>query len=202
MKKVVPLFIIFCFLSDIHLCAQVNSFLEKEKVTREIALQPFSEILIERGGNFYLHYSPTSKVEINGLEAYLTETEFSVSSGILRISPKGNFSGNSKIEVHIYTPLIKGIQQKGGGSIVIKEGFASVNEFKCSIDGGGKIDITTLSVNSLLASIKGGGEISARVDSKLQGKINGGGDIFYQGDPVVESNISGGGAIKQKHFEK
>ncbi|MDQ3395505.1 MAG: DUF2807 domain-containing protein, partial [Bacteroidota bacterium] len=65
--------------------------------------------------------------------------------------------------------IIKEIQQDGGGRIVIKEGFAPVDVFKCGIDGGGNVKMTALRVDSLLASIEGGGEISAQVNKKLHG---------------------------------
>ncbi len=194
----IPQLIIFVCLSVINLNAQYKPFIESEKVVKEIALPPFETVVTEGGGNFYFHYSPNTKVEIKGAGSCVEETEVMVSSGILSISPKGGFSENCRIEIHIFTPIIKEIQHDGGGRIVIKKGFAPVDVFKCSIDGGGNVKMTALRVDSLLASIEGGGEISAQVNKKLHGKIRGGGVILYQGDPAVESNISGGGAIKQK----
>ena len=198
MKKVIPLLIISFCLSAIYCNAQGDPSVESDKVVKEIALSPFETVVAEGGGNFYFHYAPNTKVEIKGAGSCVEKTGVKISSNTLRISRKGGLSENCRIEIHIFTPLIKEIQQNGGGRIVINEGFAPVDVFKCSIDGGGKVKMTALTVDSLLASIDGGGEISAQVNKMIHGKIRGGGVIFYQGDPTVESNISGGGAIKRK----
>lgn len=198
MKKMKTLIIIFISISASILNAQGKPLERSEKLLKEVSLPPFETVEFKGGGDFYFHYSPTSKVEIKGEDPCVEEMEAVVSSGILRISPKGNFSENCRLEIHVFTSSIKEIRQDGGGRIVINEGFAPVDIFKCSIDGGGKIEMTALGINSLLASIEGGGVISAQVSKKLNGKIRGGGLILYHGDPTVESNISGGGAIKRK----
>ena len=198
MKKVIPLLIISFCLSVLYCNAQGNPSVENDKVVKEIALSPFESVVTEGGGNFYFHYAPTTKVELIGTGSCVEETEVKVSSNTLRIHPKGGYSENCRIEIHVYTPVIKEIQQDGGGSIVIKEGFAPMEVFKCSINGGGNVKMTALMVDSLFASIDGGGEISAQVSKIIQGKIRGGGVILYQGNPAVESDISGGGVIKQK----
>jgi hypothetical protein len=198
MKKVLKLIIIFISFSASFLNAQVKPSIGSEKLLKEVSLPPFETVVFKGGGSFYLHYSPTSKVEIKGGGPCVEEMEVVVSSGMLSISPKGSFSKDCKIEFHVFTPSIKEIQQDGGGRIVINEGFAPVDIFKCSIDGGGNIKMAALRVDALLASIEGGGVISAQVSKKLHGKIRGGGLILYHGDPAVESNISGGGAIKRK----
>ena len=198
MKKVIPLLITsFCF-SILHCNAQKNTSVESEKVVKEIALSPFEIVVTEGGGNFYFHYAPNTKVALKGAGSCVEETAVKVSSNTLRIHPKNGFSENCRVEIHIYAPVLKEIQQAGGGNILIKEGFAPVDVFKCSIAGGGTVGLTALKVDSLFASIDGGGEISAQVNKMLVGKIRGGGVISYQGEPVVESDISGGGVIKQK----
>jgi hypothetical protein len=198
MKKVISLLTIYCCLSAIYCNAQGNSSIESDKGVKEITLSPFETVVAKGGGNIYFHYSPNTKVEIKGAGSCVEKFIVEVSSNTLSINPKNGFSENCRSEIHIFTPMVKEIQQDGGGSIKIKEGFASVDVFKCSINGGGNVKMTALRVDSLFASIDEGGEISAQVNKILHGKISGGGVIYYQGDPTVESFISGGGAIKQK----
>ena len=198
MKKVIPLFIISICLSVFCCHAQGNPSEESDTIVKEVSLSPFEMVVIKGGGDFYFHYAPNTKVEIKGAGSCVEKAAVKVSSNTLSISPKGGFSENCRTEIHIFTPIIKEIQQDGGGKIVINEGFAPVEVFRCSIDGGGSVKMVALKVDSLLASIDGGGEISAQVSKRLHGKIRGGGVIFYQGDPAVESAISGGGAIRRK----
>lgn len=203
MKIMIPLIIIYFCFSAIYSNAQDATSQENDKVIKEIALSSFETVDAEGGGDIYVHYSTHPRLEIKGLGSCVENTGVKVSSNTLNITRIGDFLENCRVEIHIFTPILKEIRQDGGGRIVIKEGFAPVDAFKCSIDGGGDIKMTALSVNSLLATIEGGGEISAQVHNKLNGKIRGGGMILYQGDPNVESNISGGGAIKRKwRYEK
>lgn len=180
MKKVMPVLLISFCLSAFYSNAQDNLSTEGDKVVKEITTAPFETIITEGGGNFYFHYSPNPKVEIKGTDSCVETSNVQVLSNVLNISQKEGFSENCRPEIHIYTPVIKEIQQNGGGRIVIKEGFAPVDVFKCSIDGGGELSMEALKVNSLLAS------------------INGGGVIYYQGNPSVESDISGGGVVRRR----
>jgi len=198
MKNMKTLLIFFLCFSITLLNAQVKPLVGREKLVKEIALPSFETIVSNGGGNLFFHYSLKSKIEIKGAGPCVEGMQVSVASGTLNIRPKAGFSENCRAEIHVFTPSIKGIQQNGGGRVVIKEGFAPMDIFNCSMDGGGAIQMIALSVDSLFASIEGGGVISAQVRKHLDGKISGGGVILYQGDPVVESKISGGGVIKRK----
>lgn len=198
MKKLIPFFILSLCCAAVNGNAQDSTLKEGGRLVKEIAIPPFEIVITEGGGDFFFHYAPDPKVALKGKGSCIENTAVEVSSNTLRLRPKGGISGNCRMEIHIYAPYMKEIQQEGGGNILIKEGFAPVDRFKCSIAGGGTMRMTALKVDSLLASIDGGGEISARVNKLIHGKISGGGVIFYQGDPVVESDISGGGAIKRK----
>lgn len=198
MIKVKLLLIVSCFLPAILCVAQVSSSLEKDKVIKEITLPSFETVVVKGGGDLYFHYSPNTKAEIKETGPCVQKISVEVSSGTLSIRPQAGYLDNCRFEIHIFTPIIKEIQQNGGGSIVIEKGFKPLDAFKCKIDGGGNIKMEALKVDYLRASIMGGGEITAQVSKKIDGKIRGGGVIFYQGDPVIVSDISGGGVIKRK----
>jgi len=198
MKKV-RLLLIFAFcISVVYCVAQVVPSQESGNIIKEIALSEFEKVVVKGGGNFYLHYSPDTKVKIKGASTCVENTKVSLSSNTLRISPAGDLSEQCRVEVHIFTSNFKEIQQDGGGEIVINGGFAPVAIFKCRVNGGGRIEMTALKVGSLLASMDGRGEISAQVSTKISARIKGGGVLFYKGEPIIESDISGGGAIKRK----
>ncbi|SMG46873.1 Protein of unknown function [Marivirga sericea] len=197
MKKVLLLIITF-YLSTAYCVAQDSPSLEKDEVVKEIALPSFNTVAVKGGGDYYFHYSSNTKVEIKGADSCVESIGVIVSSKILSLNPLGGFSENCRVEIHIFMPNIREIQQNGGGRIVVNEGFAPVDKFKCTLDGGGILIMTSLKVDSLLAFIEGGGEISARVNKKIHGKIRAGGVISYQGDPLIETDIVGGGTIKRK----
>lgn len=201
MNKTVPFFLLSLFLSPLCGYAQDNTIIKEDKLVKEIAIPPFEAVAMGGGGDFYFHYASDTKVALKGTDPCLENMVVQVSSNTLTIHPKAGFAENCRIEIHVYAPLIKEIQLNGGGAIEIMEGFAPVEAFTCSLDGGGTVKMTALKVDSLFASLEGGGEISARVNKLIQGKIKGGGVVFYQGEPAVESDISGGGVIKRKRDE-
>lgn len=196
MKKLMPLLIISFYLIQISGYAQVT---EKGKtVKEEKSLPAIEKVTIEGGGNIYIHQSASSKIELRGTKSIVQNTEVKVIDQVLEIHLANQATQNSNIDIHIYTPVITEIEQRGGGKLKVEEGYKSVDQFKCTIHGGGTVDLAAIPVNSLSASIEGGGEISARVNKQIVGKINGGGQIFYHGVPKVESDIQGGGVIKRK----
>ena len=199
MKKIMLLLIILLGLSATFSFAQENYVQEEDNVLKkEITIPSFEIVVNEGGGNIYFHYSHTSSIILEGTNTCMKNVSIETLSSTLKISPKGGLSKSCNLDIHIYTPVLKEIQQNGGGTIVVNKGFDTIDVFKCSLDGGGDINISAIKVNSLFATIDGGGEISAQVKSNLNGRIRGGGLIYYQGNPIVEENVSGGGAIRQK----
>jgi hypothetical protein len=178
--------------------AQDNSSRREEVRTQERAITSFEKVVISGGGNIYIHHSLVSKIILKGTRTNVVKTKAEVVSDVLYINLSDKLTESSEFDVHIYTPVIKGIQLNGGGKVQVKEGFTVVDKFGCGINGGGRINLSSLKVNSLYASINGGGDIYTQVNKFLDGEIKGGGLILYQGSPKVESNIVSGGLIKKK----
>ncbi|MFA0960624.1 GIN domain-containing protein [Roseivirga sp. BDSF3-8] len=198
MKKILPLiFALLCIHAGfVRANTPVNTV--HTGPGKEIDLPAFTSLSIKGGGTYYIHYSRSSKIEIKGAGRCLDEVEATVSYRELSIGPAENATGNCPIEVHIYTSALSSIQQKGGGSISIMKGFPPVESFKCSLKGGGDMNLSALRIGSLHAAIKGGGQVMATVEKSLHGEIKGGGRLYYQGDPAVKKEISGGGTIESR----
>lgn len=198
MTKLISFLIIQFCLFSIPGMAQDNSPGGSEAITKqERAIQPFETLIVTGGGNVYLYHASSATLQLKGENSCTDGVEVSVSSKTLHITTNDN-SNNCNLEIHIGTPGFKEIQQNGGGMIEVKEGFAPMDAFTCTLNGGGIVKMTSVNINSLFASIKGGGEVSVQVDELLHGKIRGGGRILCQGNPTIESDISGGGEIKLK----
>lgn len=185
------LFSLFTFSS----LAQDKSFKGKEGGE---SIPPFKSLIVTTGGDIYLHPSPTTTLQLKGEKNCVQNIDASVSSKVLHISSKGNHSDDCRVEIHIGTPSFDEIQLSGGGKLMIEEGFSPIEVLKCSIQGGGNLEMTSTRVDSLIAIVHGGGEITAQVKTLLDGTIKGGGTILYAGNPKVKSDISNGGTIKRK----
>lgn len=175
--------------------AQDNSFQGKEDGK---SIPPFESLIVTTGGDIYVHPSSTTTLQLKGDKDCVEKIDASVSSKVLRISSKDNHSDDCRVEIHIGTPNFDEIQLSGGGTLIVEDGFAPIEVLKCSIKGGGNVEMASLSVGSLFAIVGGGGEITAQVKTLLDGTIKGGGSIFYDGNPIVKSDISNGGTIQRK----
>lgn len=175
--------------------AQDNSFQGKEDGK---SIPPFERLIVTTGGDIYVHPSSTTTLQLKGGKNCVENIDAVVSSKVLRISSKDKYSDECRVEIHIGTPNFDEIQLSGGGTLLIEEGFSPIEVLKCSIKGGGNIEMASLSVGSLFAIVGGGGEITAQVETLLDGTIEGGGTIFYDGNPIVKSDISNGGTIRRK----
>lgn len=175
--------------------AQDNSFQGKEDGK---PIPPFESMIVTTGGDIYVHPSPTTTLQLKGDKHCMEKIDASVSSKVLHISSKDNHSDECRVEIHIGTPNFDEIQLSGGGTLLIEEGFSPIKALKCSIQGGGNLEMRSTQVDSLIANVQGGGEITAQVKTLLDGTIKGGGTIFYDGNPIVKSDISNGGTIRRK----
>lgn len=193
MIKFIPiiLFSLFTFSS----LAQDKSFQGREGGE---SIPPFKSLIVTTGGDIYLHPSPTTTLQLKGEKNCVAKIDATVSSKVLHISSKGKHSDECRVEIHIGTPNFDEIQLSGGGTLIVEDGFAPIEVLKCSIKGGGNLEMTSTRIDSLVAIVHGGGEITAQVKTHLDGTIKGGGTIFYDGDPKVRSDISNGGTIKRK----
>lgn len=191
MSKIYTLFLAI-FLITVVSCSQSNSM---DYETVEVSLNPFEKVHLTGGANIHLIPSDSYAVELKGHGVSHTEVE--VIRDKLHLTNEGR-SGNQKIDIYIYTPVITSIQINGGGTVEIEEGFQAVEKFECVIQGGGKLTLEALEIGSLDISILGGGAVTAHVEDNINASILGGGSIYYLGNPEVKSSVMGGGSIKRK----
>ena len=191
------LLVILLFNSVTLALAQENSFQEPENSVIEeiIDVGSFDKIVMVGGGNVFISQSSDLRLKVVSQDSCLKSVSTTVTSNALKIN--NSSSSNCKTEIYIDMPVLKGIQQDGGGDIKVDEGFDTIDSFCGVLNGGGSINMPTLKVDSFFATINGGGTLLIHAQRHLKADIKGGGLISYQGNPKVESNISGGGSVKR-----
>lgn len=168
------------------------------KTGRQYKVKDFSEIVIDGGGNLYVYHSDAATVSVNAGKSCLDEIDVSVSEKTLHVILPDTKAEGCHFTIYVGVPVLNKLVQRGGGNVVLQEGFERTNAFYCEIEGGGNIDASRLLVKSFFASINGGGTLSLNAEKELHGKIVNGGFMEYAGDPVLQSDVTGGGVIKKK----
>lgn len=197
MKILPSLLLILLFTSLTPSLAQENAFQGNESpiVEQIIDVRDFDKIVMSGGGNLFISQSPDLKLKVVGQDSCLKSVNTIVKSNTLKINNSG--SSNCMTDIYIDMPVLKEIQQDGGGDIKVSEGFDPIDSFHCVLNGGGSVSMATLKVESFYVTINGGGTISIYANKHLETDITGGGDISYHSNPKVVSNIAGGGSVKR-----
>ena len=171
---------------------------QAEIQNKNYELEDFDKIISHGGASLIINYSDRHSFQVNATTDCLKSVEISVSNRTLYIAMKDSKANTCKCTIDIGVPVLYELVQKGGGNVVLKEGFSPMNSFECKIEGGGNIDLSQLSVDSFYASIHGGGKMSLNARKELEGTISGGGLIEYSGNAIVRSYVSGGGTIRKQ----
>lgn len=197
MKNISTLLLVLLLISTFPLLAQENGIQVQEDpvIERIIDVGSFDKIVMVGGGNVFISQSSDLKLKVISQDGCIESVNTTVTSNTLKIN--NSSSSNCKVDIYIDMPVLKEIQQDGGGVIKVSEGFNTIDTFHSVLNGGGLIDMPTLEVDSFIATINGGGTLSIQAKKYLKADIKGGGSILYQGNPKVESNISGGGSVKR-----
>jgi hypothetical protein len=100
-----------------------------------------------------------------------------------------------RLRVEIQSPAVPDLGVSGGGTIVAQGGFRPQSHFSAAVNGGGRVDASSVEAMSVSAAVNGGGQVLVRPRSSLSAAVNGGGHVRYLGSPQVTSAIHGGGSI-------
>ena len=102
------------------------------------------------------------------------------------------------LEIEIVTPDVRAVAISGGGRIESMPGFPAQGAITAAVNGGGHIDLRSVSAENGTAAVDGGGHIEIRTSGHLTAAVNGGGNIRYVGDPQVTTAIDGGGSVQRE----
>ena len=100
-----------------------------------------------------------------------------------------------RLRVQIQSPAVPDLGVSGGGTIVAQGGFRPQSHLAAAVNGGGRVDASSVEAMAVSAAVNGGGQVLVRPRSNLSAAVNGGGHVRYLGSPQVTSAIHGGGSI-------
>jgi hypothetical protein len=157
----------------------------------------FRSVELRGGGEVLIRPGPAQSVSIvNGSSQF---TSFHVDgNGRLKIDAcNRRCPQHYNLRIEIVSPRAPDVAIEGGGGITAAPGFAPQPQLAAAIQGGGQIDLRSVSANSVNAAIDGGGRILTGRSSSLTAAVNGGGEIRYLSAGSVTEAVQGGGAVRQ-----
>jgi opacity protein-like surface antigen len=157
----------------------------------------FEGVELNGGGHIVLRHGDIQRVTL--LKGSTQYTKFHIEDGKNLVVDvcDSNCPTFYDLSIEITTPDIQSVGVNGGGSISTAAGFPAQRNLTAAIQGGGKIDTTSVDATAVSAAIQGGGELRVRAHNALTAAVNGGGDIRYAGSPHVTSAINGGGNVSR-----
>ena len=165
--------------------------------TEAIPTQPFRSIELRGGGDVTLVPGPVQRVTILNGSSQFTHI-YMRRDGQLRIDAcNERCPRNYNLQIRIESPRAPDVAISGGGTIKAAGGFAPQGQLAAAINGGGTIDVRSVSANEVSAAVNGGGDIFVRPRATLSAAVRGGGDVHYAGNPQVSIAVVGGGDVRR-----
>jgi hypothetical protein len=165
--------------------------------TEAVPVQPFRSVELRGGGNVTLVAGPVQRVTILQGSSQFTHI-YMQREGQLRIDTCNERCPRVyNLQVRIESPRAPDVAISGGGTIRALGGFAPQTQLSTAINGGGTIDVRSVSAADVSAAVNGGGEIYVRPRATLSAAVRGGGDVHFSGNPQVSMAVVGGGAVRR-----
>jgi hypothetical protein len=157
----------------------------------------FKSVQLRGGGSVLLLPGPAQQIRITQGSAEITR--FRVDErGQLRIDAcTERCPPNYRLRIEIVSPTVPDVAVSGGGSISAAPGFAPQSRLAAAVNGGGGIDLRSVSVSRASIAVNGGGRVLAGELQTLSAAVNGGGTVRYSGNPRVSSAVRGGGTVRR-----
>jgi hypothetical protein len=183
---------------NIEYNTKLNINISDSLVTEEYPIVSFSNLNVQLGNKYqpitiYLSSNSYTHAYIYGDKSNISKIKIKQVGEIINITLDENSSIiNSRLEIHLFTPIIKNVKLNSQGFIEIYD-FDDLNELQTIISGCGAIHIRTNKSNITKSKIK-----------NLFCEIKGSGQIFVTGKYQVENcslNISGDGEIRLKSID-
>lgn len=164
-----------------------------------VPVSKFNSIELNGGGRVVIRHGTTQRVTlISGSSAQTRISNTGRRGEKLVIDAcDGSCPRGYQLRVEIVTPDIAAVAIHGGGTIVAETGFAQQDTIAAAVDGGGEIDLRSLSARDVAAAVHGGGSLVVNARQTLAVAIYGGGEVVYAGDPTLSTAINGGGTVRR-----
>lgn len=164
-----------------------------------IPLPHFEGLEVVGGGDVIVRPGPVQRVTLLEGSAEISDiyvNDRGRNRGNLVISAcRRNCPNRYRLRVEVQMPQVEALSVRGGGSIVVGEGFGRTSDVAVAVSGGGQIDTRALFARNAAAAVQGGGNLLVGPSNTLAASIMGGGLVRYWGNPQVSTSIMGGGRV-------
>jgi hypothetical protein len=165
--------------------------------TEVVPTQPFRSIELRGGGDVTLVPGPVQRVTILNGSSQFTHIYMRRDGQLRIVACNERCPRNYNLQIRIESPRAPDVAISGGGTIKAAGGFAPQGQLAAAINGGGTIDVRSVSANEVSAAVNGGGDIFVRPRATLSAAVRGGGDVHYAGNPQVSMAVVGGGDVRR-----
>lgn len=157
--------------------------IQAQEVSKEIKVEKFHSLDLTTVGSVYFTQASKCSVKIDGKKENVDKLDVYVENGTLNIEPKEKNLNGTKNGVNIYitAPTLEDLVFCGVGALYCEEEL-KVSDFKCALEGVGKIYIRNLKCQKLKAEVEGVGKADIHVEcQEINAEINGIGSLTLSG---------------------
>ena len=157
--------------------------IQAQEVSKEFKVDNFNRMDLTTVGVVYFTQGAKHSVKIDGKKTNVDKIQVYVENGTLCIEPKEDNLNGKKDGVNIYitAPTLEDLVFCGVGALYCEEEL-KVSDFKCALEGVGKIYIRNLKCKKLKAEVEGVGKADIHVEcQEIDAEINGIGSLTLSG---------------------
>lgn len=164
-----------------------------QEVSKEFKVDKFHNLDLTTVGAVYFTQSPKCSIKIDGKKEHVDKLEIYVKKGTLYIEPKEELNGTKNgVNIYITAPTLKDLVFCGVGALYCNETL-KLTDFKCSLQGVGKMYIRDLQCDKLIAEVEGVGKADIHVEcQEVEAEIEGIGSLTLSGK-TAKANIERNG---------
>lgn len=168
----------------ISLIALMPQFsIQAQEVSKEFKVDKFHSLDLTTVGSVYFTQAPKCNVKIDGKKENVDKLLVYVENGTLCIEPKEENLNGTKNGVNIYitAPTLEELVFCGVGALYCEEEL-KLDNFKCALEGVGKIYVRNLKCKKLKAEVEGVGKADIHVEcEEINAEIDGIGSLTLSG---------------------
>jgi len=165
--------------------------------TETVPVPQFRSVQLRGGGIVSVVPGPAQRITIEEGSSQFTRVHVEYDGKLVIDTCTERCPPVYRMRVVIQSPNVPDLAISGGGAITTAAGFRSQSRLSAAVNGGGRIDATSVDAAQVSAAVNGGGNIVVRPRNSLSAAVNGGGHVRYLGNPTTSVAIHGGGSVNR-----
>jgi len=165
--------------------------------TETVPVPQFRSVQLRGGGIVSVVPGPAQRITIEEGSSQFTRVHVEYDGKLVIDTCNERCPPVYRMRVVVQSPNVPDLAISGGGAITTAAGFRSQSRLSAAVNGGGRIDATSVDAAQASAAVNGGGNIVVRPRNSLSAAVNGGGHVRYLGNPTTSVAIHGGGSVNR-----